>query len=146
MWTLKTATETEETLASPGSQRLSSCSRMKWWTDCCDQLFPGFESCKKVSQIGGLLPRIKTANANFVRKWIFEFRSQLAKYWCCGIVGRVGLYSTESVWERPFVFLIKWTFFKKGIATDWIKPFGGWRQYWVEIQTHSWGVCRRCTS
>ena len=46
--TTKTATETEETLASPGSQRWSSCSSwrpwMKWWTDCCDQLFPGFKT------------------------------------------------------------------------------------------------------
>ena len=35
-------------LASAGSQRLSSCSswrlRMKWWTNCCDQLFPGFKT------------------------------------------------------------------------------------------------------
>ena len=34
--------------ASPGSQRLSSCSSwhpwMKWWTDCCDQLCPGFKT------------------------------------------------------------------------------------------------------
>ena len=35
-------------LASSGSQQLSSCSskcqRMKWWTDCCDQLFLGFKT------------------------------------------------------------------------------------------------------
>ena len=34
--------------ASPGSLQLSSCSSlclwMKWWTDCCDQLFPGFKT------------------------------------------------------------------------------------------------------
>ena len=45
---MKTATETKETLTAPGSQRLSSCSslhpRMKWWTDCCDQLFSAFKS------------------------------------------------------------------------------------------------------
>ena len=44
----KTVPETKETLASPGSQRLSSCSswcpQMKWWTDCRDQLFPGIKT------------------------------------------------------------------------------------------------------
>ena len=37
-------------LASPGPQQLSSCSsrcpRMKCWTDCCDQLFPGFKTLR----------------------------------------------------------------------------------------------------
>ena len=50
-------------LESPGSQRLSSCSswhpQMKWWTDCCDQLFPGFKSpscrlCNSAGHEGGL--------------------------------------------------------------------------------------------
>ena len=26
------------------SSRSSWCLRMKWWTDCCDQLFPGFKT------------------------------------------------------------------------------------------------------
>ena len=45
-YTKQQATNLAVTLASPRSQRLSSCSswrpQLKWWTGCCDQLFRDF--------------------------------------------------------------------------------------------------------